>query len=112
MSKATRATPSTSAHAPAAGSQQGCSVPTSQRSSTPAAPMSTQDLIARIWDTLEWSKSLQVAFIIAVSGITAALVLAGLCWLTHVLAGQTAAWPMSITITATVSYRAARRRRR
>ncbi len=78
MSKATRATPSTPAHAPAADSQQGCSVPTSQRSSIPAAPMSTQDLIARIWDTLDWSKSLQVTFIIAVSGITAILVLAGL----------------------------------
>jgi len=112
MSKATPATPSTPVHAPAAGSQQGRSVPTSQRPSTPDEPMSTQELIARIWDTLRWSKSLQVAFIVAVSGITLTLVLAGLGLLTHMLADQTPAWPVSITITATVSYRAARRRHR
>lgn len=111
MRKATPAT-NTLAHAPAAGSKQDHSAAASQQPPAPPGPMSTQDLIARIWDTLNWTKSLQAAFIIAISGIALTLVLTGLILLTHALTGQTAAWPVSITITATVSYKAARRKRR
>jgi hypothetical protein len=69
-------------------------------------------LIARIWETLAWPKTLQVAFVIAVAGLTVGLLLAGLEVAAHTISSQAAAWPVSITVTATVSYQAARRRRR
>ena len=87
-------------------------MPAHRKPRIPTRRVSNQDLIARIWDTLEWRKTLQVAFIIAVVGITAALLLAGLEITAHTMTSQAAAWPVSITITATVSYRAARRRQR
>lgn len=111
MRKATPAT-NTPAHTPAAGSKQDRSAAAAQQQPAPAGPMSNQDLIARIWDTLNWPRSLQAAFIIAITGIAVTLVLAGLVLLTHALTGQTAAWPVSITITATLNYKAARRMRR
>jgi hypothetical protein len=113
MSKATPAT--TFRHAPSrhTGSKQGRTVPASPQARTPARAMSTQDLIARIWRTLEWRKTLQVTFIITVTGITVALVLAGLGLLTHAMTSQGAAWPVGAgIITGTASYLTARRRRR
>lgn len=104
MSKATPATPR---RAPVQhGSKQG-TTPAHHTPHIPARRVSNQDLIARIWDTLEWRKTLQVAFITAIVGITAALFLAGLEVAAHTLTSQAAAWPVGITITATVSYRAA-----
>jgi hypothetical protein len=73
---------------------------------------STQELIVRIWDTLDWPKTLQAAFLIAAAGLTAALLLAGLVVAAHMISSQVAAWPVGITVTATVSYSAARGRRR
>jgi hypothetical protein len=65
-----------------------------------------------VLETLDWAKALQLAVIIIVTGVAATLVLTAL-----ILAGRTTAiggttWPVSITITATVSYRIARCRRR
>jgi hypothetical protein len=77
---------------------------------TPCA--STPDLIARIWETLEWHKTLQAALLITVAGIACALLLAVLEVSAHTSGGQAAALPVGITVTATVSYRAARRKRR
>ena len=115
MSKATPATTSASAPVPHVGSTRGRTAPAHRKPRRPAPPITTQDLIARIWDTLEWRKTLQVAFIITLTGITLTLMLAGLgLLLAHAMTGLAAAWPagVSITITATVTYRAAHRRRR
>jgi hypothetical protein len=46
--------------------------------------MSTSDLIAKVWETLDWPKALQLAVILIVTGVAAALVLTAL-----VLAGRT-----------------------
>jgi hypothetical protein len=74
--------------------------------------MSTQDLIARIWETLEWRKTLQANVLIIAAGITATLVMTGLAVTAHMIGSQAVAWPAGITVTATVSYQAAHRRRR
>jgi len=114
MSKATPATTSASAPAPH-GSTRGRPAPRHRKPRRPAPPVGTQDLIARLWDTLDWRKTLQVAFLITVTGITVTLMLAGLgVLLAHTMTGLAAAGPagVSITITATVTYRAAHRRRR
>jgi hypothetical protein len=64
-----------------------------------------------MWDTLEWRKTLQIAFIITITGITIFLVLAGLGLLAHAT-GLAAAWPVGTSIiTGTVSYQIARRQR-
>jgi len=64
-----------------------------------------------MWDTLEWPRALQMAFIIAVTGITIFLVLAGLGLLAHAT-GLTAAWPVGASIiSGTVSFQIARRQR-
>jgi hypothetical protein len=81
------------------------------RPTSPARKLSTQGLIARIWDTLEWRKTLQMACLMVVAGITIFLVLAGLELLTHAT-GLTAAWPVSISITGTVSFQIGHRQRR
>jgi hypothetical protein len=111
MSKATPAA-TRRASAPDASAQSG----TTPARRTPCAqdrPATTPGLIARIWDTLEWRKTLQVAFIIAVTGITITLMLTGLGLLAHTMPGQTPVWPIGASIlTVTVTYRAARRRRR
>jgi hypothetical protein len=73
---------------------------------------STQGLILRIWETLNWPKTLQMAFLVVAGGCVAALLLVGLEIAAHAMSSQTAAWPVSITVTATVSFKAARRRRR
>jgi hypothetical protein len=91
-------------------SSKQVTTPAHRKPHTPAQPASTQDLIARVWDTLQWRRTLQAAFIIAVTGITAALLLTGLALAAHAMTSQAAAWPVSISITATVSYRAARHR--
>lgn len=115
MSKATPVTTRSSAPIPHAGNKQG-TVPARRKPHAPARPAGTQDLIARIWETLEWRKTLQVAFIIAVTGITVTLMLAGLGLLAHAMTGhamtgQAATWPVGASIiTGVVSYRAARRR--
>jgi len=109
MNKATPATPDGT---PVQHHSKQGTAPARRTQPAPARRVSNQDLIARIWETLEWRKTLQVAFIIAMAGFTAALLLAGLEIAAHTMTGQAAAWPVSITITATVSYRAARRRQR
>jgi hypothetical protein len=109
MSKANPARQSPRTPPRRGGSNQD-SIPSHRKPRTSCA--STQDLIARIWETLEWPKTLQVAFLIVAAGITAALVLAGLEVANHMISSQAAAWPVSITLTAMVSYQVARRRRR
>jgi hypothetical protein len=37
--------------------------------------MSTPDLIAKVWEILDWPKALQLAVILIVTGVAAALVL-------------------------------------
>jgi hypothetical protein len=72
-------------------------------------PATTPGLIAQIWHTLEWRKTLQVAFVIAVAG---AVFVTGLGLLAHAMAGCAAAWSAaSSAITAVISYRTGRRRR-
>ena len=109
-----KATPHRPAPAPHAGSTRRRTAPAHRKPRSPARPASTQDLIARIWDTLEWRKTLQVAFIITVTGTMVTLMLAGLGLLRPRDDGQDAAWPagVSITITATVTYRAGHRKHR
>jgi hypothetical protein len=112
MSKAAPETTSEGAPVPHDGSKQG-TAPAHREPRSPTRPATTQDLIAQIWHTLEWHRTLQVAFIIAVSGITLTLVLAGLGLLAHASISQTASWPIGPSImTATVGYLAARRRQR
>jgi hypothetical protein len=106
MSKANPARQSTRTSAKRSSRNQGVS-PSCYK---PCA--STQDLVLRIWETLEWPKTLQLAFLVVVGGFAAALFLVGLEIVAHTMSGQTAAWPVSITVTATVSYQTARRRRR
>jgi hypothetical protein len=111
MSKAV--TGSSSHSAPAQHNSKQRTTPAEPKPHSPARSTSTStELIVRIWDTLQWRKTLQVAFIIAVAGITAALLLAGLEIAARTITSQAAAWPVSITVTATLSYRAARRQRR
>ncbi len=78
---------------------------------SPAPQLSTQQLIAHILDTLEWRRTLQTVVIIVAAGLTATLFFLCLTLAAHALTGQAAAWPVSISISATVSYQAARRRR-
>lgn len=78
---------------------------------SPAPGLSTQQLIAHIVDTLEWRRTLQAVVIIVAAALTATLFFLCLTLAAHALTGQAAAWPVSLSITATVSYRAARRRR-
>lgn len=111
MIKATPATTSTPPPAPAASSKRACTTPTTPWPGSPARQLSTQDLIARIWDTLDWPKTLQMGCIMIIAGITIFLVLAGLELLTHAT-GLTAAWPVSVSITGTVSYQIGHRQRR
>jgi hypothetical protein len=111
MSKAMPATTSTSAPAPAGGGTPAHARTATRRPGSPARQLSTPDLIARMWDTLEWHKTLQIAFVIAISGITIFLVLAGLGLLAHAT-GLTASWPVGTSIsTGTVSYQIAHRQR-
>jgi len=77
----------------------------------PATQLSTQQLIAHIFGTLEWRRTLQAVVIIVAAGLTATSFFLCLTLAAHALTGQAAAWPVSLSITATVSYRAARRRR-
>jgi hypothetical protein len=106
MSKATPASTSTPAPAP---STRAHARPATRRPVSPARQLSTPDLIARMWDTLEWRKTLQIAFIITITGITIFLALAALGLLAHAT-GLAAAWPVGTSIiTGTVSYRIARR---
>lgn len=109
MSKA-----NTPAPAPHAGRTRRRTAPARRKPRSPARPASTQDLIATIWDTLEWRKTLQAAFLITVTGTVVTLMLAGLGLLAHAMTTTTAAWPagVSITITVTVSYRAGHRKHR
>jgi hypothetical protein len=111
MSKAK--TEATSHRVPAgAGSKQG-TLPARRKPGGPARPVTTQDFIARIWDTLEWRKTLQMAFIISVTGIMVTLMLAGLGLLVHAVPSMAAAWPVGASlITVTVTCRAARHRQR
>ncbi len=113
MSKATPATTSASSPAPHAGRTRGRTAPGHRKPRCPARPASTQDLIARIWDTLEWRKTLQIAFTMVIADITIFAVLVGLELFTRAT-GLAAAWPagVSITITATVTYRGVHRQRR
>jgi hypothetical protein len=111
MSKAPPATTSTTPPAPAASSTRARTRPTTPWPGSSARQLSTQDLIARIWDTLEWRNTLQMACIMVIAGITIFLVLAGLELLTHAT-GLTAAWPVSVSITGTVSYQIGHRQRR
>jgi hypothetical protein len=74
--------------------------------------MSTPDLIAKVWEILDWPKALQLAVILIVTGVAAALVLTALVLAGRTMIGGAATWPVSITITATVSYRIACHRRR
>jgi hypothetical protein len=74
--------------------------------------MSTQNLIAQIWETLEWRKTLQAAFLLAVAGVTTGLVLTILEVAAHLAGIATIAGPVSISVTAAVTYQAAHRRRR
>jgi hypothetical protein len=62
-------------------------------------------------DTLEWRRTVQAVVIIVAAGLAATLFFLCLTLAAHALTGQAAAWPVSISITATVSYRAARGRR-
>jgi hypothetical protein len=57
-------------------------------------------------------KTMQAAFLIVVTGITTGLLLGVLEATVQAISGQAAAWPVSITITATASYQATRRLRR
>ena len=75
------------------------------------SPATTTELIAYLWDSLDWSRTLQAALIIVAVGFTAALVLAGVELAARTVTSQAAAWSVSITITATVSYKTALRRR-
>ena len=112
MSKATPATANTPAPAPAAGSTQGRTAPATRKPGSPVRQLITQELIALIWDTLEWPKTLQIAFIMIIAGITIFAVLAGLALLTRAT-GPAAAWPVSVSIiTGTVSHQIAHRQRR
>jgi hypothetical protein len=77
-----------------------------------ASSRTTQQVFAYIWDTLEWRKVWQAVCLILAIGIAGALLCAGLALAAHVLGGPAAAWPVGITFGATVSYQAARRRRR
>jgi hypothetical protein len=109
MSKAKPGRARGGAPIPHDASKQGTTqAPQSPRS--PARPATTQELITRIWDTLEWRKTLQVAIVIAVTGATAALAMAGLGLLAGALTSP-AIWPAG-AITAAVSYAAARSRHR
>jgi hypothetical protein len=80
-------------------------------------PASNQDLILKIWNSLAWDKTIQVAVIITVIGIMVALILLGLGLLAHALIGTPTAWSAIASIVAgsgagEVRYRTARRRRR
>ncbi len=113
MSKATPLPAHDLAPAPHADSKRGRTAPVRRKPRNPAHPATTPELIARIWDTLNWGRTLQLAFIIAVTGITIASMLTGLELLAHAMTGTTAAWSAAATIiTGTVSYRAALRQRR
>jgi len=110
MSKANAATSKRGPLSPAG--KQGAAV-AGRKPRTLARPTTTQDLIAHIWDTLEWRRTLQAAFIIAVTGVAATLVLAGLALAARSMTIPAAALPAAASlITVTVTYRAARRRRR
>ena len=76
----------------------------------PATTMSTQDLIARIWQTLEWHKTLQIAAAVTIVGVVTTLLLAGLALLMHEMTSCAVAWPAGVSVaTVTVTYVAARR---
>ena len=76
---------------------------------SPAPQLSTQQLIAHIWDTPEWRRTLQAVVIIVAVGLTVTLASLCLTLAAHALTGQAVVWPVSLSITATVTYRAARR---
>jgi hypothetical protein len=108
MNKAAPATAST----PAPAATPDPATPAAPDPGSPAPQLSTQQLIAHIAGTLEWRRTLQAVVLIVAAGLTATLFFTGLALAAHALTGPAAAWPVSISITATVSYRAARRRRR
>lgn len=106
-------TPGSNSHdAPALRNDKQRARAASPRPDVPVPGMSTQELIAKMWETLDWPRGLHLAVIITVSGLAAALVLTGLELATRTMTSQTAAWPICITITASVSYRIAHHRRR
>ncbi|HLK00503.1 MAG TPA: hypothetical protein VKU39_11425 [Streptosporangiaceae bacterium] len=99
-----------SAPAPSKALASRTGTPARHRPRRPARPASTQDLIAQIWHTLEWRKTLQLAFIVTITGM---LILTGLELLAQAMPHTTAVWStVTSTITAVISYRAARRTRR
>jgi hypothetical protein len=93
-----------------ARSKQHRTAPAHRKLRRPIRKVSTQGLLAQVWSTLEWHKTLQIGFIITITGVMATLTVAGLALLAHMIS-TTAALPVSITITWTVSYTAAHRRR-
>jgi hypothetical protein len=113
MSKAESTTTTAPAAAPHGGGKRNRTAPARRASRRPAQPASIPDLIAQLWHTLEWRKTLQVVFIITLTGVTVAAMLAGLALLVHAVFGTSAALPAGASlITVTVTYQAARRRRR
>jgi hypothetical protein len=99
----------TTSAAPGAKSTKHHASPSALTSQTETPELSTQQIIAHIWDTLKWGNTLRIAFIMAVAGITAFAALAGLGLLAHA-AGPATAWPVTVTVTIQIARRRRRRR--